>query len=172
MTLRKISPLLAVVPLVFVAACGSSSKSSSSTGAAAPAASSSTAAAAPASTGQSVVLTTKKHGKLGTILAAGSKDLTVYLFEADKGARSACSGPCAKFWPPVIGTAKASGQAMSADLGTIKRADGQLQVTYKGHPLYYFVKDKDGGDAYGQGIKAFGASWYVLKPSGQKVDQS
>jgi predicted lipoprotein with Yx(FWY)xxD motif len=45
-------------------------------------------------------------------------------------------------------------------------------VTYKGHPLYYFVKDKDDGDAYGQGTKAFGASWYVLTPSGNKIDES
>ena len=169
--LRKITPLLAVVPLVIVAGCGSSSKSSSSASSA-PAASSSTQAAASASTGKPVVLDTKKHGKLGTILAAGPKNLTVYLFEADKGDKSACSGACAKFWPPVLGSAKIGGAAMSADLGTIKRADGTTQVTYKGHPLYYFIKDKDDGDAYGQGVKAFGASWYVLKPNGSKVDES
>jgi predicted lipoprotein with Yx(FWY)xxD motif len=45
-------------------------------------------------------------------------------------------------------------------------------VTYKGHPLYYFIKDKDAGDSYGQGSHAFGASWYVLAPSGKKVDNS
>jgi predicted lipoprotein with Yx(FWY)xxD motif len=176
MALKKISPLLAVVPLVFVAACGSSSKSSSSGASSAPSASSSssTQAAAPASMAgaTSVVLTTKKHGKLGTILAAGSKNLTVYLFEADKSGMSACSGECAHAWPPVLGTGKASGGAVSSDLGTIKRSDGKTQVTYKGHPLYYFIKDKDDGDAYGEGSKAFGAGWYVLKPSGQKVDES
>jgi predicted lipoprotein with Yx(FWY)xxD motif len=98
--------------------------------------------------------------------------MTVYLFEADKGPQSSCTGACAGVWPPVTGKASAVGGAQAADLGTLKRADGSTQVTYKGHPLYYFVKDKDGGDAYGQGSKAFGAGWYVLRPSGSKVDQS
>jgi predicted lipoprotein with Yx(FWY)xxD motif len=65
-----------------------------------------------------------------------------------------------------------SGAARSADLGAITRSDGSKQVTYKGHPLYFFVKDKDSGDAYGQGAKAFGADWYVLAPSGNKIDES
>ena len=45
-------------------------------------------------------------------------------------------------------------------------------MTYKGHPLYYYVKDRDAGDSYGQGIKSFGSDWYVLAPSGSKVDTS
>jgi len=61
---------------------------------------------------------------------------------------------------------------MSADLGTVTRPDGTKQVTYKGHPLYRFIKDKDNGDAYGQGAKAFGSDWYALAPSGNKVDKS
>ena len=117
---------------------------------------------------------TAKHGKLGTILAAGPKQLTVYLFEGDKGAASACSGACASAWPPVTTAAvpSAGAGAIAADLGTITRADGSKQVIYKGHPLYFFIKDKDRGDAYGQGSKAFGADWYVLSPSGIKVDHS
>jgi predicted lipoprotein with Yx(FWY)xxD motif len=61
---------------------------------------------------------------------------------------------------------------MTAELGTITRSDGTTQVTYKGHPLYLFIKDKDDGDTYGQGIKAFGAAWYTLAPSGNKIDLS
>ena len=61
---------------------------------------------------------------------------------------------------------------MNADLGTIKRPDGTVQVTYNGHPLYLYVKDKDDGDTYGQGINSFGADWYALTPSGKKVDLS
>jgi predicted lipoprotein with Yx(FWY)xxD motif len=115
-----------------------------------------------------------KHDKLGSILAAGPKKLTVYLFEADKGSASSCSGTCAQVWPPVTtaASATAAGSASSAALGTITRADGTKQVTYKGHPLYYYAKDKDSGDAYGQGVKSFGAPWYVLSPSGSKVDKS
>ena len=118
-----------------------------------------------------MTITTKKS-KLGTILAVGSKELTVYLFEADKGSASACSGACAKAWPPVLGTPKALGAAHTSDLGTITRSDGQTQVTYKGHPLYTFVRDGDDGDTYGQGSKQFGAEWYVLAPSGSRVDNS
>jgi predicted lipoprotein with Yx(FWY)xxD motif len=126
---------------------------------------------APASAGVVIVA---KHSHDGTILAAGPKRLTVYLFEADHGSASACAGACAQAWPPVTtsGAPTTGAGAVSADLGTIKRADGTTQVTYKGHPLYFFVRDKDNGDAYGQGVNAFGASWYVLKPSGVKVDNS
>jgi len=120
------------------------------------------------------MLIVSKHGKDGTILAAGSKRLTVYLFEGDHGSTSACSGTCAQVWPPVTttGAPAAHGTAVAADLGTTTRPDGTKQVTYKGHPLYFYVKDKDAGDAYGQGINSFGADWYVLKPSGEKLDNS
>jgi predicted lipoprotein with Yx(FWY)xxD motif len=161
---------------LLAAGCGSSSSTSSPGTTAAPAASSSStsssSAYAPAGGTPVVELTTKRHGKLGTILAAGPKRLTVYLFEADKAGKSACSGQCAKAWPPVIGKGKATGGASSSELATITRPDGKVQLTYKGHPLYYFSKDKDDGDAYGEGVKAFGASWYALAPGGKKVDLS
>jgi len=170
-------PLLAMVGLA-IAGCGSSSSSTSrSSQAAASTSATSTRSSAPASTsaassGASVTITTKHAKKLGNILAAGTKDVTVYLFEADKGPTSACTGACAKAWPPVTGKGVAKASAKASDLGTITRSDGTTQVTYKGHPLYYFIKDKDGGDAYGQGVKAFGASWYVLTPGGNKIDES
>jgi predicted lipoprotein with Yx(FWY)xxD motif len=167
---------------LLAAGCGSS-KSSSSTPAAsaypseseksASTAAATTSATTPAS-GSGVAVTVKHASKLGTILAAGPKKLTVYMFEGDHGASSSCSGACASVWPPVTstGAATAAGAANSADLGTITRSDGATQVTYKGHPLYFFAKDKDSGDAYGQGVKGFGADWYVLSPSGSKVDNS
>ncbi len=163
--------------------CGSSKSPSSTTAASAypsetEKSTSTAAATAPAATtpasGTGVAVTVKHASKLGTILAAGSKKLTVYLFEGDKGAASSCSGACASVWPPVTstGAATAAGAAHSADLGTITRADGATQVTYKGHPLYFFAKDKDSGDAYGQGVKGFGSDWYAIAPSGSKVDKS
>ena len=170
----KLAAPALLVAGVLIAGCGSSSKSSSST-AASSASSSSTAAATstPAATGGTPVsLTAKKDKKLGTILAAGPKKLTVYMFEGDKGGKPACSGMCVSVWPPVTGKAAASGGAMSADLGTVTRSDGTMQVTYKGHPLYYFAKDGDAGDAYGQGVHGFGSDWYTLAPSGKKVDKS
>jgi predicted lipoprotein with Yx(FWY)xxD motif len=165
----------ATVAAALLAGCGSSSSSSSnSTAASTPAstptqstaASTSTAAATPG------VAVATKQSKLGTILAAGPKHLTVYLFEADKGTSSACNGDCAQDWPPVTteGKPTASGGALGADLGTTTRSDGSKQVTYKGHPLYFFDDDKDAGDARGQGSKAFGAGWYVMKANGSKID--
>jgi predicted lipoprotein with Yx(FWY)xxD motif len=174
--------IIAALLLTAVVAAGCGSSSSSSTTAAAAAATSTTsragygassasATASSAAPAQGIEVTAK-HSKLGMILAAGPKQRTVYLFEADKGGQSACSGACAAAWPPVLGKAQAAGAATSADLGTVKRADGATQVTYKGHPLYWFIKDKDSEDAYGQGLKAFGADWYVLAPSGKKIDES
>jgi predicted lipoprotein with Yx(FWY)xxD motif len=151
-----------------------SASTTSSSAAATTSAAASTTQSAVASTGPLATVAVKHSGKLGRILAAGPKKLTVYLFEADRGAASACTGACAKVWPPVTttGDPKALGGATAADLGTIARSDGTEQVTYKGHPLYYYLKDKDDGDAYGQGVNSFGAGWYVLSPSGQKVDNS
>jgi predicted lipoprotein with Yx(FWY)xxD motif len=176
--MRKIS-FASTAPLLIAAAllagCGSSTKStsSSSSAAAAPATTAATPAAAPAAApgaGAAVAIGTKT-AKLGTVLA-GHKGLTLYMFESDKPGSSSCTGACAQVWPPVTGSPHASGKAVSADLGTITRSDGTRQVTYKGHPLYYFAKDKDNGDAYGQGVKGFGASWYVLAPNGTKIDNS
>jgi predicted lipoprotein with Yx(FWY)xxD motif len=112
-----------------------------------------------------------RHGKLGTYLVDG-KGRTLYLFEKDKTKKSTCSGSCATAWPPLTtkGKPKAAGTAKASLLGTSKRADGTTQVTYNGHPLYYFVQDKKAGDTKGQGIDAFGAEWYVLSRSGKKID--
>jgi predicted lipoprotein with Yx(FWY)xxD motif len=160
-----------------VTGCGSSS-SGTTTHASATPASSSTAASTQGAYGTStptatrVALITTKHSKLGTIMAYGPKKLTVYLFEGDKAGSSSCTGACATAWPPVIGTPSPGPGAMAAGLSTLTRAGGTKQVTYHGHPLYLFTKDKDDGDAYGQGVKAFGAGWYVIAPSGKKIDES
>jgi predicted lipoprotein with Yx(FWY)xxD motif len=178
-----------VLAATVIAGCGSSNSSSSTPKAAAasgapaastsapagggaygaPATTTATSSSAAAAHRQPAGLITTKHGKLGTILAFGPKRLTVYLFEADSHGRSACAGACAAAWPPVIGTPKAAGGAVSADLGTITRPGGAHQITYKGHPLYLFVRDKDDGDAYGQDVHAFGADWYALQPSGAQA---
>lgn len=178
----RVLAVLLAVPIA-IAGCGSSTKSQSTTAAAAGQSSSTSApagpygagastTAAPSTSAQTVLISTKSQRKLGTVLAAGPKHLTVYLFEADKAGHSACSGQCASVWPPVLGGAKSAGGAKAALLGTIKLPDGRTQVTYKGHPLYYYARDKDDGDAYGQAIKSFGAGWYVLRPSGSKLDNS
>jgi predicted lipoprotein with Yx(FWY)xxD motif len=111
-----------------------------------------------------------RHGKLGTFLV-GTKGMTLYLFAKDKTSKSTCSGQCATFWPPLLtsGKPKAAGKAKASLLGTTKRSDGKLQVTYKGHPLYSFIQDKKAGDTTGQNFLGFGAKWFVLAPSGKKI---
>jgi predicted lipoprotein with Yx(FWY)xxD motif len=111
--------------------------------------------------------------KLGKIVVDGPAR-TLYLFEKDKNGKSACSGACAKNWPPLLtkGKPKAGTGAQASRLGTTKRSDGTTQVTYGGHPLYTFVADKSKpGSTKGQGVDAFGAEWYVVGPNGKKVEK-
>jgi predicted lipoprotein with Yx(FWY)xxD motif len=109
----------------------------------------------------------------GTALV-GSNGRVLYLFQADKNGTSACTGACAAAWPPdtVTGAPQAGSGVSQALLGTITRPDGTMQLTYNGHPLYYFTADAAGGTARGQGVKAFGAEWYVVGASGSKIDTS
>jgi predicted lipoprotein with Yx(FWY)xxD motif len=131
------------------------------------------AGAGAAGAGAGVATISVTHsGELGSILVSGPKQRTVYLFAADKGPMSTCSSACAEVWPPVTttGNPKAAAGANAADLGTITRSDGTKQVTYKGHPLYFYAGDgTSGGETSGQAINSFGALWYVLSPSGSEV---
>jgi predicted lipoprotein with Yx(FWY)xxD motif len=100
-----------------------------------------------------------------------SQGRTVYLFTADSGTASMCTGACATAWPPVTatGTPRVGKGAKASLIGTTTRADGSEQVTYKGHPLYRFAKDRKAGDTNGEGISAFGGSWFGLSPSGKRL---
>ena len=104
---------------------------------------------------------------LGTVLV-DSQGRTLYLFNADKGTKSACSGACTSAWPPlrVSGKPTVGGGAAASELGTTQRSDGQREVTYNGHPLYTYIGDSKPGDVNGQGLTAFGAAWFALSPSG------
>ena len=97
---------------------------------------------------------------------------TLYLFEADRPNLSNCSSACLADWPALQAQAKpqARGGAEQSKLGTIRRSGGTLQVTYAGHPLYLYAGDRTPGGTNGQGLKQFGAAWYVLSPSGRKID--
>jgi predicted lipoprotein with Yx(FWY)xxD motif len=107
---------------------------------------------------------------LGRILV-NSSGRTLYMFGKDARGKSACSGKCASFWPPLIASGKprAAGGAKASLLGTIKRADGRRQVTYNHDPLYRFAQDAKKGQTHGEGISAFGGHWYVVSPAGKAV---
>jgi predicted lipoprotein with Yx(FWY)xxD motif len=157
---------------LIVAGCGSSSSSTSSAATAAaatsaPSSSSSTSAAAPAAVGVTVKTAT---GSGGTYLV-GPSGHALYLWVADTGGKSSCSGACASAWPPLLTKGKpAAGSGVNAsDLGTTTRSDGTEEVTYMGHPLYYFVADKSAASTSGQGSNSFGAKWWLVAPSGTAI---
>src|SRR5262249_43098469 len=122
--------------------------------------------AAPA---QGPVVSTASTG-LGRVLV-DSKGHTLYLFGRDRNSKSSCSANCAKLWPPLIASRRprASAGVKASKLGTTRRADGRLQVTYNRHPLYTFVKDTKKGQTNGEGIKAFGGTWDAVSPAGAKL---
>jgi len=157
---------------------GACSSASSSTGAAAsstpaPATAASSSPAAGSASGSSATVITTASSSAGSVLTDGS-GRAVYMWEKDTGGTSACTGACAGAWPPVTatGSVTASGGAKASDLGTITRSDGSKQVTYDGHPLYYFSGDSGPGTAAGQGSDGFGAKWWLVSPSGSAVTAS
>jgi predicted lipoprotein with Yx(FWY)xxD motif len=109
---------------------------------------------------------------LGKVLVDG-RGHTLYLFEKDKRGTSACTGQCAAYWPPLIASAKPSARTgvKATLLGTTKRTDGRVQVTYNHHPLYAFTKDTRKGQTSGEEVDAFGAEWYAISAAGAKVEK-
>ncbi|MEV5675888.1 hypothetical protein [Streptomyces sp. NPDC052179] len=162
---------VAVVAFFATAATGcGGGDSGGSSASASPSASLSFSASASASAGPAAGTVATATGALGTFLVDGD-GRTLYLFEADTSAKSTCTGTCAAAWPPVTVTAEpVADKGAKADLlGTTARGDGKKEVTYNGHPLYYFGGDTKAGDTKGQGSTAFGATWYVIDPAGKKV---
>ena len=161
-------------------ACSSSSGSTSneatapppSSSAPAQASSPSAAASESASSGSAETVDLKSISGIPGMALVDEDGKTLYLWEADKNGTSTCSGPCAAAWPPVTtsGPPQAGSGVDKSLLSTVKRSDGTEQVTYNGHPLYYYAGDTGPGTAKGQGSKDFGASWYVLNAKGSKID--
>jgi predicted lipoprotein with Yx(FWY)xxD motif len=126
-----------------------------------------------AGSGGGAVVSLASVPKLGMLLV-DSEGMTVYLFEKDKGTTSSCYGACAQAWPPVLtkGEPQVGNGAKASLLGTTKRKDGTVQVTYAGHPLYTFVEDSKPGEANGNDFNGFGAEWYALQGNGEKPKDS
>ena len=168
---RLILPMLAAATLA--AACGSSSSSqnaSSTTSSGSGSAYGSASTPAPTATSGSAATVKTSTGDPGTFLVDAT-GRTLYLWVADKGSTSTCSGGCAQAWPPLTTTGKphAGAGAKASLLGTTKRSDGTLEVTYAGHPLYYFAGDSQPGQTSGQGSNGFGAEWWVVAPDGKAI---
>jgi predicted lipoprotein with Yx(FWY)xxD motif len=151
--------MLLALPAAAAAAAALAACSSSGT----PAASSSTSAsssmhAAAAAGG----LKTAKIG--GATVLTNAKGLTLYSFAPDTPTTSKCNGTCAQNWPPVKGRVAAAG--VKGSFGTIKRADGSVQATFDGHPLYTFIADTAPGQNKGNGLNANGGLWHEITTAG------
>ena len=154
----------AVIPLtaLALASCGGSNDNNNATAASPP----------PKTSSGKTATVGVETTSLGKILE-NSQGRTLYVFGADTGTKSNCSGACASNWPPLTSAHPTAGSGASeSKLGTTKRSDGSTQVTYNGHPVYTFSGDSSAGDTSGQGINAFGGVWYVVSPAGQPVTTS
>ncbi len=122
-------------------------------------------------TARGVTISTERS-PAGTILATPS-GRTLYDFTPDTPTSSACTkGLCVRLWPPLVTTDErpAVGRGLHESLvGTIRRPNGQLQVTYGGHPLYTWIGDTTPGMITGQALLNVGGYWYVIDPTGREI---
>jgi predicted lipoprotein with Yx(FWY)xxD motif len=162
-----ISGLAAVAALVIAVSSGGASNTKNSAPQTGGPYGAKAAAPAPAAASSAIDVRPTPLGKI--LVDANGRAL--YLFEADKPNMSNCSGPCLSLWPAFTANAKpkAEGGAVAAKIGTIS-AGAEKQVTYNGHPLYYYAADQEPGDTIGEGLDQFGAVWDVLAPSGNGID--
>lgn len=124
--------------------------------------------AVPAAT-RGIVIRATRVGSYGTVLTDG-RGMPLYLFTRDRGSTSRCYGDCAQAWPVTYAKGKPrAGTGVSARLlGTTKRSDGRLQVTYRGHPLYYYEHDRP-RVALCHDVREFGGLWLLVKPNGRPL---
>lgn len=122
--------------------------------------------AVPRPLGRVITVRTSRYGSILT----DRRDRTIYLFTRDRSATSSCYGRCAAAWPPVLtrGVPVPAGR-LAGVLGTTSRYNGTRQVTYDGHPLYYYVGDTTPGAILCQNVNEFGGTWLVVSPSGKPV---
>jgi len=156
----KLGALLGAGLIAAACSSGTTSQSASTPG----------AGGTPASSASATAVIKTTSGSAGAFLTDGS-GRAVYLFAKDSMNSSACSGACAASWPPVTatGSVTAGAGATASDLGTVTRSDGTKQVTYDGHPLYYYAGDSGPGSTTGQGSDSFGAKWWLVGPSGASI---
>jgi len=165
MTKRAFLSVASTAVALVVAGCGGASHGSG----AGNAPSAGKADGAPAASGGAAlrVITDPKLGKI----IVDAKGRTLYDFVIDKGTTSVCYGACASLWPPYTtnGRPVAGQDVIPTLIGTTKRRDGSSEVTYAGHPLYYYAPDRARGQITGQALNQFGAPWYALAPSGTEI---
>ncbi len=163
--LPKLS-LSAIAASLLIAACGSSSSSKTTSSAA-----STQAAAQSSSSSSSAVVVKSASSSLGTILV-DNQGMTLYHLSGEQNGKFICtSSACLGVWHPLIAPFSGAPSGEVGSLGTVKRPEGTMQVTYKGTPLYTFAQDKQAGETNGQGIKDVG-TWSVITTSSSSTRTS
>ena len=148
---RWLAPAGLAAAALMISACGSSTSS-------APPATA--ASGAPAASGSALKTTTMG----GVAVLTNAQGFTLYWFAPDTSTTSKCNGSCATYWPPVKGPATA-GTGVAGKLATITRADGTVQATYNGHPLYTYKGDTAAGQAKGNNLNIQGGVWHEVTAS-------
>ncbi len=155
----------ALAASLLLAACGSSSSSNTTSSAA------STQPATQSSSSSSAVAVKTASSSLGTILV-DSQGMTLYHLSGEQSGKFICtSTACLGVWHPLIAPSSGAPSGEGVSLGTVKRPEGTVQVTYKGTPLYTFAQDKQAGETNGQGIKDVGI-WSVITTSSSSTPSS
>src|SRR3954470_4027875 len=164
--MKRLIPLAvaAVAIAVVIAGCGGGSNNNST-----KSSSSTKTAAAKTTAGTTVAIRTTPLGRT----LVDNQGRTLYLFENDKTPKSTCNGACARVWPPLTSAGKpqAGSGVTAGKLGVTTRTDGKSEVTYAGHPLYYYVSDTQPGQLSGEGLDQFGAQWDAVAPTGKGIDK-
>jgi predicted lipoprotein with Yx(FWY)xxD motif len=165
----RVLPALAATALIG-AGCGSDSGSSDRAGEATPntvTTESKPAAKPPPAKGTTIRLAGSQYGQV-LFDRAGQ---AIYLFAKEKSAKAECYEACAAAWPPVVtkGEPQAARGINQGLLGTTKRADGKSQVTYNGHPLYYYAHEGR-NEVRCHNVSEFGGLWLVLDRKGNALD--
>lgn len=128
-------------------------------------------AAAGSSNATLTIANTQEYGPY----LADQAGRALYLLEDEPKGQSTCYGQCAEEWPPLLasnGSAEAGNPAVREDLiGTIQRRDGSTQVTYNGHPLYYYVRDRGPGQTTGQDFTDQWGEWYLVTAEGRPLEE-
>src|SRR5437763_3273931 len=167
---RRASLLVGLASVATLAACGGSAAAPKTLGAETerPAASTS-AIVGPVQRPARILLRTVSS-RYGRVLV-DQRGHALYLFTHDTGTKSTCSGACARAWPPflVSGRGRGAAGARTSLIGVTRRRDGSHQLTYAGHPLYYYVGDRLPGQILCQDVEEFGGHWWVVSPSGRPI---
>lgn len=175
MSLRTVSAIVSAMLLVVLVGCGAESEEPAASESPATPAPSSPAAAEtpepepepePAAPGTTI---TSAGSQFGPMLFNADRQ-AIYIWELEPTSTPQCYGDCAVAWPPVLtdGAPVASGDVQSGLLGTVQRTDGATQVTYNGHPLYYYV-DEGPGEVRCHNVATHGGLWWVITPEGNRA---